>query len=258
MEVIDWTNYVDHIFCITYLPNGKLNKISNTLSNIGININDSKFFSFLYDYEHCIFKDQYQIMKSMSFDTFNKKRYFENSFLDNDKQDYVFYVGMNTYRILKISQYFNYDRIIIFEDDIIFLKDINYIINALDFVNKQNDFDLCLCQTTYVDAYHGIKKYLQVCANDLGNDFFMKTSEPIGVYGGSFVILSKEGIDKIINYYEHYNMAVCIDSLDSLRDKIELRTLFALKPLCIQECMLNWTNEQIEYNNKNMIIAEYI
>ena len=36
MNNIDWKKYVDHIFCMNYLPDNRLEKISKTLTDIGI------------------------------------------------------------------------------------------------------------------------------------------------------------------------------------------------------------------------------
>lgn len=256
---IEWNKYVDHIFCLQYLQNNRLKEISKTLINIGIDIYDSRYFSFVYDFEHCIFKDQYQKMKEESFNFFNKNVYFKGSYLNIDKHNYIFYLGLNTYRALKIAQYFNYERIIIFEDDIIFLKDINYIIKAMDFIKTQ-DFDICMCQTTFMDAYHGIKSYLaDDGCEDLGNDMFLRIRDPLGLYGGGFIILTKKGINEIINYYEQNNLMVCLDALDTLRDKIKnLDTIFALKPLCIQQNMIEWPKQQLNNENINININEYI
>ena len=35
---IEWNKYVDHIFCLQYLSNNRLNEISNTLKSINVNI----------------------------------------------------------------------------------------------------------------------------------------------------------------------------------------------------------------------------
>ena len=45
---IEWNKYVDHIFCLQYLQNNRLKEISKTLINIGIDIYDSRYFSFVY------------------------------------------------------------------------------------------------------------------------------------------------------------------------------------------------------------------
>ena len=67
-NIIDWKKYVNHIFCMTYLPSNRLESIKKVFSNIGIDTNDNSFFSFIYDYEHCIFSDHHNEMKNMSFD----------------------------------------------------------------------------------------------------------------------------------------------------------------------------------------------
>ena len=244
MNKIDWHKYADYIFCLHYLENNRLNEISKTLTNININIFDTSFFSFSYDIEHCIFKEQYQNMKETSFYFFNKHAQFDGSDLKNTVHNYIFYLGYNTYKTLKITQYFNYDRIIIFEDDIIFLKDTDYIIKAMDFI-KEQDFDICMCQTTFVDAWHGIKSYLV-------------NYKPNGLFGGGFIILTNSGINKIVKYFEDNNLMVCIDALDTLRNVLNLNTLFALKPLCIQNDMINWTEARRNDENINIKLEDYI
>ena len=259
MNMIDFSKYVDHIFCINYLPNHKKDKISKTLNAIGINTNDSKLFSFAYDIEHNIFKDVYTDMLEQSFKFYAENICYPGCKLTKENNSYIFYVGLIVYKILKMSKYLNYERIIIFEDDILFLKDHNYLINAFDFLNTQI-FDMCICQTTFENCWTGDKKLLikEGECQDLGNDMFLKTNEPLGVYGASFVILTKTGIDKIIKYFEEYNLIVALDSLDPIRDKMNLETIFALKPLCIQEHMLEWSIGVQRCKNINMNINEYI
>ena len=258
MNKIDWKQYVDYIFCLHYLPNNRLNEITKTLTNIGINVNDSKFFSFAYDYEHCIFKNQYEEMNNMSSDFIRlNSSWGDIVFDDNNNLGHGFYIGLITYRILKIAQYFNYDRIIIFEDDIKFIKDTDYIVKAMNFIKEQN-FDMCMCQTWFIDAYHGIKSYLiNAGCKDFGNDMFLKVDKPMGIYGGGFIILTNKGINKIINYFESNNLTAALDDFDGLRDKMNLSTLFALKPLCVQGMMFNWSDEEIYEYNANMNINEY-
>lgn len=257
---INWEDYVDHIFCISYLPNNRLNYISNELTKLGININNPKFFSFVYDYEHVILNDGYRILEGLSFRSFNKNVVwpFGGTCLYLDKHDYIFYLGLMTYRILKIAQYFKYKRIIIFEDDLVFLNDLEYIKNALDFI-KSEQFDLCMCQTTFVQSFGGDKNKLNNVkyTNSFDNDMFLRTNKTIGVYGGGFDILTDKGINKIIKFFEENDIITCLDSLDTHRPLIQLDTIFALKPLCIQQHMLKWNEEELNENNVNINIEEY-
>lgn len=260
MNKINWHKYVDHIFCLEYLPDNRFNTISKTLFDIGINIYDTMFFSFLFDYNHCLFNDQINNIINNSFNKYNNVKSNRTLRLNNNQHGYSFYVGLMEYKALKISQYFNYERIIIFEDDIIFLKDIDYIINALDFLNTE-EFDICLCQTTFEQSFHGIKSYLVQYAKciDLDNNMFLRTNNILGVYGGSFIILTKRGINKLINYYESNDIIICLDMLDAIREDIKLDTLFALKPLCLQQHMLKWNDKTLKDKNVNINnINEYI
>lgn len=76
--------------------------------------------------------------------------------------------------------------------------------------------------------------------------------------GGGFIILTNNGINKIIKYCEHNNVIFNLDIYDSIRDLAKLDTIFALKPLCIQQNMIEeWPNERCMNENINMIIDEY-
>ena len=76
--------------------------------------------------------------------------------------------------------------------------------------------------------------------------------------GGGFIILTNHGINKIIKYCEHNNVIFCLDTYDSIRHLVKLDTIFALKPLCIQQNMIDeWPNERCMDENANMIIDEY-
>jgi hypothetical protein len=86
---------------------------------------------------------------------------------------------------------------------------------------------------------------------------FLKVDKPMGIYGGGFIILTNKGINKIINYFESNNLTAALDDFDGLRDKMNLSTLFALKPLCVQGMMFNWSDEEIYEYNANMNINEY-
>ena len=258
--MIDWKKYADYIFCIHYLPNNRLEKISKTLTDIGIDINDNKFFSFMYDIEHKMFLNEYNAMRNRSWDIIEKECQWPHDY-NQINDNHLFNLALMNYNILKIAQHFKYERIIIFEDDIIFLKDHNYIIKALDFVNTQ-DFDICSCETSFQDCFHGISDYL-ININGceyLGNDMFLKTSNNLGVYNASFLILTNKGINKIIDFFETNNVLICLDALEGLRHKLNLEFMFALKPLCIQEYMLdtvNHDNINKKDSNINRILDEY-
>ena len=258
-NIIDWKKYVNHIFCITYLQNNRLDSIKKVFSNIGIDTNDNSFFSFVYDYEHCIFSEQYNEMKKLSFDFFNRHTFFKGNRLNYNEHEYLYYVALKVYGVLKIAQYFKYDRIIIFEDDIRFLKDIDYIKNNLDLINTL-DFDMGMLQTTFLDCWHGIKKFILDNNHDVkeASENILRTTGPLGVYGASFIILTSHGINKIIKYFEHNNVVLTLDIFDSIRHLIKLDTIFALKPLCIQQNMIEeWSNKRCMDENANMIIDEY-
>lgn len=179
--------------------------------------------------------------------------------MNGNEHEYLYYLALITYRVLKIAQYFKYDRIIIFEDDIRFLKDIDYIKNNLELIYTL-DFDMCMLQTTFLDYWHGIKNDILTNVTHVKevNENILRTADPLGVYGGGFIILTSHGINKIIKYCEHNNVVLNLDIFDSIRHLVKLDTIFALKPLCIQQNMIEeWSNERCMDENANMIIDEY-
>ena len=251
--MIDWKKYADYIFCIHYLPNNRLKDISKTLINIGIDINDSTYFSFMYDIEHKMFLNEYNIIYQNSFSYLN-----EITKLMYIYDQHLFYLGMITYKILKIAQYFKYERIIIFEDDLIFLKDLEYIKNTLNFVNTQN-FDICSLQTTFLDCWHGLYEYISQLdyVTNLNNYTLFKTNSNLGVYSGGFLILTKNGINNIIDFFETNNVVICLDALEGRRHILNYEYMFILKPLCLQKWMLEIPVDDLMQFNANINLDEY-
>ena len=253
--MIDWKKYADYIFCINYLPDNRLKDISKTLIDIGIDINDSTYFSFMYDIEHKMFLDEYYVMWQKSYSFLNNVGHF----MPIDTNNYrFFYLAIITYKILKIAQYFKYERIIIFEDDLIFLKDLEYIKNTLDFVNTQN-FDMCSLQTTFLDCWHGLYEYISKLdyVTNLNNYTLFKTNSNLGVYSGGFLILTKNGINNIIDFFETNNIIIWLDALEGRRHMFNCKYMFILKPLCIQKWMLEIPIDNLMEFNANINLDEY-
>ena len=117
-----------------------------------------------------------------------------------------------------------------------------------------------LLQTTFLECWHGIKNEIldnDNCVKEVGENI-LRTIDNLGVYGGGFIILTNHGINKIIKYCEHNNVVLNLDIFDSIRHLVKLDTLFALKPLCIQQNMIDeWSNKRCMDENANMIIDEY-
>ena len=255
MNKIDFSKYVDHIFCIHYLPNNRLENISKQFDYIGIDIHNNNLFSFEYGIENQLFVDQIK-------DYCNKyNKLFEGAF---DYQRYMFEVGLNIYHVLKIAQYKKYKRIIIFEDDIKFLKDLDYIKNALDYIFEQ-DFDYVHCDPNYTRMYRGIEDYLfsYNLISKPDNPYFYKLKyayKQTCIYDAGFMILSSNAIDLIISLFEKSQITTGLDMIYNpiwVNDISNLKIYGAIKPLAIQDKIINKDKDYLNSVNVHLNIEEY-
>ena len=254
--MIDFKKYADYIYCLNYLPNGRTKIMADRFNNIGIDINDSNFFYFNNDVEHIICKTEENMVmnRSMFHYGFEIPTYPDQA---DSNTKYAITVGYNTYRVLKMAQYMGYERIMIFEDDIVFHKDHEFIKSNLDIINSTN-FDYCMCQTTFWNGWNenvqdaSDKEQLlnNGCTAITDNLFRINPWTSVGLYCGAWIILTKYGIEKIINYFEENNIFLCIDMFAHKNEYLNFDIIFTPKPLGIQ----------LEYCkfNKNIIIDEYI
>ena len=255
MNKIDFSKYVDYIFCVNYLPNNRLKTISEQISYLGININDSRLFSFEFGIENKLFEE-------------NIEKYvkeFDIKFVDSFKyQRYMFEVGLNIYHILKIAQYKKYKRIIIFEDDIKVLKDLDYIEQALNYICNI-DADYVHCDPNYSRMYRGIESYLlnNNLIEPVDNPYFYKLIYSywgMCVYDSGFMILSERSINRLIELFEKNQITCGLDMIYNvlfLENIMDLNIYSAIKPLAIQEKTLKYPKEILEGINVHMNIDEY-
>lgn len=126
---IDWNKYFDHIFCIHYISEDRIERhhqLINELKRVGIY--DSGIFSFIYDENSIITNEIYENVRN-------------NEYCSYDK--YAKRVTINHYKAFNISKFCNYKKILILEDDICFLKDIQQIEYYLNQASN-NDTDLIM------------------------------------------------------------------------------------------------------------------
>jgi len=128
---IDWKKYVDKIYCITWTGSHKTReKLWSELKRVDIDINDHELF-----------------LNFENITTPLHKELCDNNFFSilipssDNKYCYLANVIYAQYYCMKHAQNYGYDRILIIEDDVIFLKDKNAIINILDAYNEASKDD---------------------------------------------------------------------------------------------------------------------
>lgn len=114
--MINWNKYFDHIFCITYLENNRYKKICEELDRVGIL--KSGIFEFYYD---CDYKYKDIMHDALPAD-----------WVDRDQSKIL---TIYHYKLWKIIGKLNFNRVLILEDDVAFLKDLTKLQYYLDTAN---------------------------------------------------------------------------------------------------------------------------
>lgn len=191
--IIDWKDYVDHIFSVTCTNNIKqIDILKNELNrvdilNSGIYTNfinvDSPFYKLIYD----------NVNKIDNLNPFNGAT----------KLTYA------VYYLLRLSYEFGYERIIIMEDDIKFLKDKEELNNLLKYIfnNAPKNFDIIVGNMELVtDYYYNFSdddflenKYFR--HNNIDADTVYYSCSTINIY-------SRSGMKKLIDFFEHTYCAI--------------------------------------------------
>lgn len=267
MNKINWYNYIDHIFCINYLPNNRYDSFSKKLSEIDIDINNipSSKLTFIYDHD-------LNLLNSRLSNNINMNNLLNdiNKLIINDfdyKYNYTkttLKLSLNTYHILNIAKHFNYDRILYIEDDPVFLKDKNYLINALNRINTL-DFDIFLGQGCYCfnenmfNEDNTINGYYK--DNILYEDeYFYKINEDVlSSYGSSICIITKSGINKLLQLDEYLNYPIAVESMFGIKNNnnIKFNILTVKKPFAVQDYYLDVEDYKLKQLNPFININEY-
>ena len=160
---INWNNYVDHIFCIHKIEyDYRYNDLIETLKYA--DVLNSMIFDFIYDYD-----DNYK---------------FKNAY------ECLFY---NHYLAAKYCVKFNWNKILVFEDDIRILKNKNIIIEYLD--NLYNNFDICL-----FDYQIPFEKIGDIDNDIKINNYYSKYKK---MYSAAAYIISNTAAKKFVYDYEN-------------------------------------------------------
>ena len=195
--MINWNKYFDHIFCIHYISEDRIerhNQLIKELKRVGIY--DNKIFEFIYDidnsFSNIIYNNEYLLKRFKCLD------YEKNS-------KYALRVTINHLQALYISKLLGYNRILILEDDICFLKDLNKIEEILENnINSLKQYNLCLydyidydLMYVFADCYalntDGINILIDNITNNYNKDIYVidtyfTKSNPITLYSGEYSI----------------------------------------------------------------------
>lgn len=189
--MIKWDKYFDHIYCVHFLPyKDRLAKITSELKRVGIL--DSGIFSWQYTWDTPF----YDVLSRTSINKALSVGYMK--------------CGLSQYYCHKEAYDLGYDRILVLEDDISFLKDLDKIQEILEATPE--DYDLVL----YDNTGRNPAKYHQYREKNQINDFFCHYDNDMilaSCYGASrnFMKHKIECEEKALNTndkYMSYNLAM--------------------------------------------------
>lgn len=126
-----------------------------------------------------------------------------------DMRDSSFSCSFGHYSIMKIAELKKYERVLVMEDDIVFLKDVDAIERQFEAaLNEIPDYDLCMFshfQSPCVERRSDISLYIQEMANarQNGMNFIPFTRTSSAVASGVAYGLSRKGLICLRGLYEH-------------------------------------------------------
>ena len=230
--MINWKNYFDHIFCIHYISEDRIERhhqLINELTRVGIY--NSGIFSFIYDTDNKFSNILYD--NKLLLDKFKCLNYEKNS-------KYAFRVTINHLQALYVAKLLKYNRILILEDDICFLKDLNQIEKILkNNIHSLDQYNACMYDWIDYDVMYVFA------------DCYALNHEGINILIDNITNNSNNEIYTIDNYFTKVNSAFFY--YDSYYININLQkllniTLCGEKRLAIQRNNYNYNDTNINYD----------
>ena len=172
--MIDWKKYFDHIYCIHYIPYKERYKTClDELTRVGIR--GSGIFSWKLTWDSPIFNKLYEVYKSAPSLGCMK-------------------VGLAHYFAIKEAYELGFKRVLILENDNIFLKDLERMEEILD--NLPDSDIILLDKVPAVTA-----KYNEAVVNDKINDDFIDIGHKFYVFANCYV-LTRKGMEHVLKNQE--------------------------------------------------------
>lgn len=209
--MIDWKKYFDKIFCIHFMPfRERVAKLNSELSRVGI-LNSGIFEPrYTFPSVHCM--ALYNLLKQNNLTTV--------------PHNAAFNLMVTTYNIIKESMFMGYERILILEDDVAFLKNIDEIKDILD--NIPSDFGICLFDK--FKPYDMTDEEYKNQLKDNVNQYYFRFNR---LFSTGCYSLSKSAILRLVNMYEtdceNTDVYICKFDKTGPNDKIA-----SIKNLCCQ------------------------
>lgn len=243
---INWNTYFEHIWCLHYLPyTDRYEHSLNEFKRLGIL--DSNIFEFKYTYNNPL-QVKIGFSNCLNFDGVMKNIICKQHNLG------ILNTTLAHYEIVKESLYRGFRRILIVEDDNIYLKDLDLMKSILD--NIPGDFDMCLLNRT--NTLLSSEQFAYITANNSVNDYYSKLAcDGLVSFGG--IVMNSVFMQTYVKSQEQVFRPADFACQFSNGNINELNRYYAKIPISVQTyfnsgCMGGFSNEQI----KNIKIKDTI
>lgn len=229
-------DYVDHVMCCHYIPNGRFEHVKNEMKYLNIDVNNVDKFTFVYSYDkdfpiYNVIADEY---RKIYYKTCNERLPYSDLF---DK--HAFDVILTHYKAFKIAQAKGWERVLIFEDDVRMLKDIKIIQDIFNDMDLNNDLIIldpsAQHSLIFTKNLMEIKKKIDVYTfiNGSSKYFYNATAHhTIDFFSAAFNIYNQKAIKTYVDLWEKLFMFSCDEyfCLSCYPEKIKLG--IARYPVC--------------------------
>lgn len=246
--MIDWSKYFDKIFCIHYLPyEERMHDIKRELDRVGIL--NSQVFQWHYTVKSKCFDDLYQSLVDhhIIFESTNDEILAGSGVLGNFKSSRVFNLAINKLNLMMQAKELGYEKILVLEDDICFLKDLDEIQKHLDQIPE--DFDI-------VNFDYWLKTPKTMSKLKSGHDqLYLKLDQNDIAVNFSCIAFSKHGIiDYVNNQTNFLKTSDYYVNCQKTFPGSKMNIYIPRKNLCIQSMKYLDTNNN---NDSSMLDSSY-
>lgn len=182
MAIIDWTKYVDAIYCIHFIPY-KDRKVLCDEELDFMDILHSPIFKYHYTYRDNL---QYIILNNINTVVPDYK---------NERKDLALNCILAYHSIFRESQEFGYKRILIIEDDITFVRDKDRMIDTLEHLPEEWD---------YIQFDKVMSKSLEPMLDTLQRGPYFHGNYTGGYWGTAFCMWGEKSFDLCIKLIEDH------------------------------------------------------
>ena len=235
-QLIDWKSHFDQIFCISFTPyhNERITRITQQLDKVGIL--NSGIFQWKYTYASIFWE---KLKSVVTIQHQNVK----------DGKIGMFNTAFAHYEISKIAKNLGYQRILVLEEDIVFLKDINKFASLINSFPKSD--------VVLFDKFTFNRNQYQNWERQPNSGYLPFNG--INFYSGAFYSINSKAIDAFIKQNEQSFFAV--DELwNNSGINVECNKLSktaAVTNLGIQKSFSNSVNTNIDQQYSQTLQIDY-